>query len=183
MKHAMRKPSPYWSCQAAGWSLYALGVATPYLMRGEAAGPMLLYTAALSLMGLAQTHALRHYARKHGWERFDVLRLVPRVIASSAFIGFVLIGFMVLAGFYFFHHLTWAKVETKWLLVSWLWWFFPVIVGWQAIYFGVQFVRRARRAEVEKWQLKSEVQAAELRFLRHSSTRTSSSTRSTVSVV
>jgi len=162
----MKRATSYWCCQAIGWSLYAAAVATPYVMKGEPAGSLLLYCAALSALGLLQTHALRSYARKRGWERLDVLWLVPRVLLSSAMMGIVMNALMVLSGIYYFAHMSWATLQLRWLLVSWMWWFFPVFVGWEAIFFAVQFVRRARRVEIEKWQLKAEVQAAELRFLK-----------------
>jgi sensor histidine kinase YesM len=166
----MKKPrdsSLYWSCQAIGWSLYAIGVALPYVSKLPLGGT-LVYSTSLALLGLAQTHALRGYARKRGWERVDIRRIVPRVLVSSTVMGVVMNLFMVLSDIYYLKLLTWAQVGLKWpfLLFSWLWWYFPAFVGWQAVYFAVQFVRRARKAEVEKWQLKLEAQAAELRFLK-----------------
>ena len=94
----MNKTSLYGSCQAVGWSLYAAGVAIPYIMKGEAAGPLIAYSAALSVLGFVQTHALRRYAKARGWNRLAAIRLVPRVLASSAVMGIVMNAFMVLAG-------------------------------------------------------------------------------------
>lgn len=157
----------YAICQAAGWSAYALAVALPYVPR-EPLGRMLGYSAALALVGFAQTHALRTYARR--WSELSVVRLVPRVAVSSAAMGMVMNLVMLVAMVHYFHERTWGELRATWLFgvlfVSWLWWFFPVFVGWQALYFGVQFVRRAQRAEVERWRLAAEASAAELRLLK-----------------
>ena len=163
----MQRRSLYGACQAIGWSLYAVGVTLPYLARTPL-GPLAGYSVALGLVGFAQTHALRGHARRAGWDRLSVVRLVPRVIASSALMGMVMNGFMVVASAYLFGERTWTAPVAPWrlLFMSWLWWFFPVFVGWQAMYFAVQFVRRAQRAELEKWQLEAAANAAELRFLK-----------------
>jgi two-component system, LytTR family, sensor histidine kinase AlgZ len=163
---SVTKPS-YWICQITCWSLYGAAVGAPYILRGlVAAGPMALYSLALALLGFAQTHALRAWAKKRAWGRREYRSLIPRVVVSSAVMGAVMNGFMMVAGVYYFRHTTWTEARFGGQLLSWLWWYFPVFVGWQAIYFAVQFVRRARQAEIEKWQMKSEVQAAELRFLK-----------------
>lgn len=154
-------------CQAIGWSLYALAVATPYVMRGLVSlGSMAVYVIALSGLGLAQTHALRAYAKRRDWIALDGLRLAPRVLVTSSVMGALMTAYMVLAGVYWFGRPTWSEIEIAPLFFAWLWWFLPVFVGWQALYFGAHFVRRARQAELEKWQLRAEVQAAELRFLK-----------------
>jgi hypothetical protein len=159
--------SRYWTCQLVGWSAYALGVAAPYIAKGTyAPGPMIVYSGALAALGLGQTHALRAWARRAGWPQLDGWRLAPRVLVSSALAGAVMNLFMCVAGVYWFRDMTWVEVTLVWQVLSWLWWFFPVFVGWQAIYFAVHFVRRARTAEIEKWQLKTEAQTAELRFLK-----------------
>ena len=163
----MARRSFYGACQAIGWSLYAVGVTLPYLSRGPA-GQLLGYSAALGLLGFAQTHALRSHAKRAGWGRLTVVRLAPRVVATSALMGTVMNGFMLAATMYYFGERTLVTPHVQWrlLFMSWLWWFFPVFVGWQAMYFAVQFVRRAQQAELEKWQLVAEANAAELRFLK-----------------
>ena len=161
------RASRYWHCQLVGWSAYALGVTAPYVAKGtDAPGRLFAYSIALAALGLGQTHLLRGWARRRGWPKLDVWHLAPRVLVSSALMGAVMNLFMSVADVYWFHVDTWATLAVVWQVVSWLWWFFPVFVGWQAIYFAVQFVRRARKAERETWQLATEAQAAELRFLK-----------------
>ena len=157
----------YGACQAIGWSLYALGVTLPYLTRTPL-GHLVGYSLALALLGFGQTHALRAHAKRAGWDRLSVVRLAPRVVGSSAVMGTVMNGFMIAASVYWFADRTFRELLAQWrfLFASWLWWFFPVFVGWQATYFAVQYVRRAQRAELEKWQLEAEANAAELRFLK-----------------
>jgi hypothetical protein len=166
----MKKPatsSLYWTCQATAWLAYGVAVAVPYLLRPTLpAGKLMAYSLGLAVLGLVETHGLRAYAKRNGWDRLEVRRVVPRVVLSSALMGAVMNVFMVLCGIYWFRQGTWRDVPLEWQLMSWVWWFFPVFVGWQTIYFAVHFMRRARRAEVDRWRLDAEARAAELRFLR-----------------
>ena len=163
----MRWKRVYWSCQLGAWSLYGLAVGAPYVWMGTVpVGRMIPYAVALSALGLVQTHALRRRAKARGWPHLSFARLAPRVLASSAVMGAVMNTFMVLAALFWFRHSTWRELRVGWQIVTWAWWFFPAFVGWQSLYFGVHFIERARRAEIEQWQLRAEAHAAELRFLR-----------------
>lgn len=163
----MKRLSLYGTCQAIGWSLYAVAVTLPYLSRTPL--PQLAgYSTALALLGLAQTHVLRARAKRAGWDRRSVISLAFRVLVSSALMGAVMDAFMIASTVLVFSEATWTTMHVSWrlLFMSWLWWFFPVFVGWQSLYFAARFVQRARQAELEKWQLVAEANAAELRFLK-----------------
>src|SRR5262245_10791728 len=106
--------SLYWTCQAIGWSLYVLAVAAPNLTKGTTPIEMLLYSTCLGVLAIAQTHALRSYARKHAWDRLEIRRIVPRALASSAAMGTVLNVFMVLCDVYYFKFFGWSQIRLKW---------------------------------------------------------------------
>jgi hypothetical protein len=168
MSTTAARSSLYAWCQLAGWSLYAVAVAIPNLKQGVSTAQLFAYSAALGALGFLQTHGLRAWARRRGWDELEIRRLVPRAMVSSAVMGLVLVAFMLVADVYWFRIFSWDAIARRWhfFVFSWVWWFFPAFVGWHAIYFAVQFVRKARRAEVEKWQLATAAQTAELRFLK-----------------
>lgn len=141
----------YWICQIAGWLLYALINAALIPVPGA-----LRWTLIGSAVGIALTHGLRALAKRQGWAGLPLGKLGLRVIASSLLLSGISIGLASLA--------RGERPAAPHLIL-----FFnlsAVYLGWQLIYFGTQWLLRARRAEVHELQSRAAAQAAELKALK-----------------
>jgi LytS/YehU family sensor histidine kinase len=141
----------YWICQIAGWLAYALINAAVIPVPGA-----LPWTLAGSAIGLALTHGLRAVAKRQRWAGLPLWKLGLRAVLASVLLSAISIGLGSLirgekpaaAHLVFFANLS------------------AVYLGWQLIYFGAQWLMRARRAELYELQSRAAAQAAELRALK-----------------
>ncbi|GAB3638383.1 histidine kinase [Hymenobacter arcticus] len=162
------RPRLYWKLQVAGWLLYGV-------FGGVVAG--LFSKFSFSLVGvelivagtlLLFSHLFRLYIRRHGWVRWPLGVLLPRlllahmvvavtsivVIAALTVLLFVVIGQQSTGkGF------PWVQYVGYTLNIFFVFW------GWSAVYFGVHYFDNYRTAEVDKWKLAAAAREAELRTL------------------
>jgi type II secretory pathway component PulM len=120
-------------------------------------------------VGIGITHAVRIYAKKHGWTDLPARRLVLRaggavVLMACAYI--LILSPMLLRS---------ADLPTAWgLWLSAVWgeiaaplFGFSVVMGaWMAIYFGLHAAWKYRQAEVDRWRLQAQTEAARLKALK-----------------
>jgi hypothetical protein len=120
-------------------------------------------------LGVGITHAVRIYAKKHGWTDLPARRLVPRaggavVLMGSAYI--LILSPMLLRSAEL--PLAWGP----WLSAVWgnvaapLFGFTVVMGAWVAIYFGLHAAWNYRQAEVDRWRLQAQTEAARLKALK-----------------
>jgi hypothetical protein len=58
----------YWLCQFAGWGLYAAASSFPLALIGVTSWlRATAVTGVLTVIGIAFSHGLRHFMRRHGW--------------------------------------------------------------------------------------------------------------------
>lgn len=167
-----RRAKVYAACQVGGWGLYGLVnillglLIVVALSRGaEQLVPRSLWTLAMSLSGGVITHFARAPLGLREWVPLPLLRLAPRVLATSValgalqqavglFLAYPVFGIYKREDFSFAFAITgvsfWSVVMLMWLLT----------------YFAVHFVERTRTVERERWQQEAAAQTAELRFLK-----------------
>lgn len=157
----------YWTCQLAGWTAYLLINLLLVTLLVDTPGWRYMYSLALSGVGIGMTHAYRSVVRRWNWTALSLWKLAPRVLGASALIGLLITGFMfglswllssyrpddqeTAAGVYFL-------ISTFNVGV--------VILIWSLIYFGVHAVWEHRRAEVNTWKLRAQVEATKLKALK-----------------
>lgn len=173
-----RQTRLYVVCQTAGWGLWTLVYIGLVLAQGEVTvkGEVLrrpplakdiALIVALNCIGLLLTHGYRAFLRRRGWVRLPWLALLPRILGAVL----VLAGLWTALGWPVQHFLSDQGLQT--VKVN------PVAVAiysvfnasiflflWSAFYFGYHIFERARRSEVERWQLQSTLKEAELRALK-----------------
>lgn len=154
----------YWACQLAGWlpyaalnSVYAVGV-----LHGGA--PAVVFCLWLSAVGLALSHALRNQIRARGWAGLPLLGLAPRLLATGAVLGLLCNAIVTLPPLLLGYESSRRVTASGLVLYSVN--LAIVFTAWQLIYFGVKFMQRSRRAELEHWQLEAAARAADLRALK-----------------
>jgi hypothetical protein len=81
----MNRTHAYWLCQTAGWGLlYGVNIAaypenwTP----GEISTSLLNWSVGVGL-ATGVTHAFRLYAKRHGWTKMSLVRVLPRALVAS----------------------------------------------------------------------------------------------------
>ena len=163
--------SPYWTCQLAGWTLYAaVNALLGALFSGGIGATGAALAVGMSALGLGATHALRAVIRRRGWMRLPVAGLAVRMAAGSVVTAFAMAA-VALPCF------AWAARESDAFdpVVSFLGAAFnwtALVLLWSGIYAGVHLVRRWReaereraRAEADRWRLEAVAREAELRAL------------------
>lgn len=156
-----RASRTYWICQGLGWSLYALlntlAIGSISGELGAAAG----LSVGFSAMAMGLTHLLRQRVA-HGWKRLGPAALAPRMVAASLLMSGV-VNVAGMLGSYLLRPD--ASPAAPGLLLVYVFNWSVVFLGWQLLYFGVHFVQRTRRAELESLRLEAAAHAAQLRHL------------------
>ncbi|HEY8208233.1 MAG TPA: histidine kinase [Myxococcaceae bacterium] len=165
MATAERQGRAYWYCQLGGWGVYGALVLALYTVRDTPFLKMALHTVLYGSAGIGMTHLLRRRIHARGWTNLRLGALAWRVAASSALLGVLLVAVVMASSLWLFRF--YPSAEVSWINVVFSWLNFSIVfLCWELIYFVVHVVERARRAEVERWQLTAAAQSAELRFLR-----------------
>ena len=177
----MTRSAAYWTCQTAGWSLYALANVGVSLALDRLTAPTALFGVGVAALGLAVTHGIRAVVRRRRWPDLPVWGLAVRVAGASA----VTAGLMVIV-------VGWATAAVgeaaglatprvpfrAFVVVAFTNWSF-LLAGWTAAYVGVHLVERWRTAEAARasaeaeraqadaarWRAQSAAAEAELRAL------------------
>jgi len=163
----MTRTQAYWTCQLGGWGLYVVFriVLSSFFSAGtweRTIGFVVLGTA-----GLVYTHAFRFVVKTWGWTWLSLRRLVPRVMLAALVIstlshctGDVVGRYLLELSFYDEVEsgggLLLASIANGWILS----------MLWSVIYFGVHAVWNYRQAEVDKWKLEAQAEAARLQALK-----------------
>ena len=184
----MTRRTAYWTCQTAGWSLYAavnVGISAAF---GQLTGPAALFPVGVSALGLGATHGLRAIIQKRRWLDLPVLGLVARVAIASVTTAALMVGVVVAATVVLGASAGLANPDVPFrafLALAFGNWSF-LLAGWSAIYVGVHLVERWRgadraradaeaarataeaeraQADAKRWRAQSAAAEAELRAL------------------
>ena len=152
----------YWICQALGWGAYL--VVTSVQTFGEPgghAGP-LAEVAFAAALGVALTHRFRRHVLDRGWLSMELRALMPRAAAAP-----VLLAALFIAPLVFIERVLLGEREGSPALVAlfallrWT----MVFAVWELIYLGVGLARERRRAEIQRREMASALEAARLQAL------------------
>ncbi len=165
----MSRKTIYWICQFIGWGLYgSFSVAMTYIFgsREIITNRFILGQVIVASSLLLFSHLFRLYVKKHRWVDNKIKTLLPKVIlgilivAASAplFINLLLRIIPLIEG------------NNNISLSNYIGYTFgslSVMSLWATIYFAFQFIQRNRRNEIDKLELKSALQEAELAILKN----------------
>lgn len=164
---AMNKRLVYWVCQLSGWFLYGLfsiGMITAF--GGQVNADMLWIQATILLVLVALSHLYRFYVKQKRWATLKVKSLLPKVAVSVILLS-IIAQFIIHFFIYFvlpiqnLARFDWANFFGYTAGIC------MVMVIWATIYFSFQFIQRNRKSEIEKLELKSALQEAELAILKN----------------
>ncbi|HET9391361.1 MAG TPA: histidine kinase [Steroidobacteraceae bacterium] len=163
--------TPYWTCQIAGWGLYAtsqfasaiVAIHLPWL---RAALEILLLNAAALLL----SHRLHSYIKRQHWDRFRLRPLAARISVASFVLAAPLALVAPLTSVRLLHDP--AVIlggpplgPALSVVLHWLNWA-GSFACWQIVYFVTVAARRRRFAELRQSELARALQHAELRLLK-----------------
>lgn len=154
----------YWLVQIAGWSAYAVANALLISQGRVPSASTWVENFVGSAVGLIFTHLIRHAIRRGQWltrpVRFWLPRCLGAVFLSAPLLTLTFYGLAV-----FDHPTSTPAVSLSFVLVI-TFNFVCLFSLWVAIYVGVQFTVRWRRAEIERLNALASAQRAELQWLR-----------------
>lgn len=161
----------YWLFQFAGWGLYCVpnAVAATMVLHvpwSRSAGEM----ALVMVLGVALSHAMRLFMRRHHWHRLPLRARIPRILIISLMAGAV-VGLLTT-------QLRIADLHGQELAIGPERFqpFLPVVLQvlnwvtlfalWNALYFVALSIRARQLAELREAELRAALQASELRLLK-----------------
>ncbi len=112
------------------------------------------------------SHLFRLYIKRNNWMELTVVKLIPRALIGllvtsiifQAFIHLIIYHLFPLSGITEF---TWGN------FIAYVFNVFIVLILWAFLYFSIKFIEKNRKTEVEKLELKSALQEAELMILKN----------------
>ncbi len=163
----MNQTRAYWLCQVGGWTTYA---ATRFILYGlfhSIGWKHAVGNAVLAAVGLFYTHLYRAVIHHRNWKQMSIAQLAPRVVGTSIFVAALLHFTVDPVGRYLLEFQFYQDIESEWGLIvasvangSFL------ILIWSLIYFGVHAVWSHRRAEVDRWKMKAQMESTKLKALK-----------------
>lgn len=165
----MKQSTLYWLCQTVGWGVYTLfSIGMLYIFAGTenmtTDGLVLQLIIAVTL--LLFSHFFRLFMKAKAWTQLSVKALLPKLV-----VGVLAVSVLSQA---LIHLLIYVLLPLKQIApFSWVGFIgyagnvAVVLAAWSLIYFSYQFSQRNRRSEVEKLELKSALQEAELAILKN----------------
>lgn len=168
----MPKSLLYWVCQIFGWGIYSVVLLALIYVFGGAdviTTDILLVQAIIYITLLLFSHFYKIYIQRKKWRELRLGKVVPRAILG-AFIT-------TLAAQSFIHiilHIVAPLFEPlgiqtfNWMsFLGYVFNVFVIMSLWTAIYMGVVFSRKNRKDEIEKLELRTALQEAELAILKN----------------
>ena len=160
-----KKTRLYWISQIAGWLLYAIVVGVFNVLTGNGLSSELIYSlCSIFLIGLSVAHIFRLIIIKLNWMRFNMPRLIPRILLGTLVAGIavyflksIIIERLIVQNDYEFNF-----SEAFPSIISWT----LLYLIWSLLYFLFHFVNNYKKEEIKnlRWQAaKNEIELNKLK--------------------
>ncbi|UOR07259.1 histidine kinase [Hymenobacter aerilatus] len=165
-----RRQRWYWGLQLTGWVLYAsMGLLMIHLFAAKVAitGHLLAIQAAMAVVLLLTSHALRTWLQWRHWKQLPALALLWRLVLANgvaAVLSQLVLG--VIIAFLIRPPASMGGLAGGPQLVGYILQTYFVLWLWTACYFGLHYLDRYKQAEVDKWKLHAAVREAEMSTLK-----------------
>lgn len=161
----LKKTRLYWISQILGWLLYAVIVGVFNVLKGNELSAELIYSLiSIFLIGLSVAHIFRMLVVKLNWMRFNIPRLIPRILLGTLIAGIavyflksIIIERIIVQNDYEFN-----LTEAFPSIISWT----LLYLIWSLLYFLFHFVVNYKKEEIKnlKWQAaKNEIELNKLK--------------------
>jgi uncharacterized membrane protein YeaQ/YmgE (transglycosylase-associated protein family) len=164
---AMDQTRAYWLCQIGGWATYAATRVVLYSLFHPVTWKHVVGNAVIAIVGLFYTHLYRAVIHRQGWRRMSIMQLAPRVVGASIVVAALLHFTVDPIGRYLLEFDFYQQIESELgLMVGAIANGSFLILIWSLIYFGVHAVWSHRRAEVDRWKMKAQMESTKLKALK-----------------
>tara|TARA_B110000459_G_scaffold40471_1_gene43763 strand:+ start:908 stop:1951 length:1044 start_codon:yes stop_codon:yes gene_type:complete len=161
----LKKTQLYWISQIVGWLLYAFVVGVFNVLTGNKLSSELVYSLiSILLIGISVAHTFRLVIVKLNWMRFNISRLIPRILLGTLLAGVIvyflksiIIERIIVQNDYEFN-----VSEAFPSVISWS----LLYLIWSLLYFLFHFVTNYKKEEIKnlKWQAaKNEIELNKLK--------------------
>ncbi|PCI96434.1 MAG: histidine kinase [Flavobacteriales bacterium] len=147
------KTKLYWLSQIVGWLSYAIIVGVYNVLTGNLLSVELVFSLlSIFLIGISVAHAFRLIIVKLNWMRFNIPRLIPRILLGTLIAGVVvyflksiIIERLIVQNAYEFN-----LTEAFPSIISWT----LLYLIWSLLYFLFHFVTNYKKEEIKnlRWQ-------------------------------
>ncbi len=149
----LNKKRLYWFFQIIGWLVYVVIVGIFNILTGNQLTLELIYSLlAIYIIVLVVAHAYRSLVVKFNWMRFNILRLIPRILIATITSGIVVyvlksivIEWLIVRNDYVFNLRDAFPSVISWTLLYLI---------WSLLYFLFHYVNNYKKEEIKnlKWQ-------------------------------
>ena len=161
----LKKTRLYWISQIVGWLFYVIIIGVFNVLTGNKISAELVYSlTSIFLIGLSIAHLFRLIIVKLNWMRFNIPRLIPRILIGTLVAGVVvyflksiIIERLIVQNDYVFN-----LSEAFPSIISWT----LLYLIWSLLYFLFHFVTNYKKEEIKnlKWQAaKNEIELNKLK--------------------
>ncbi|MBL4592545.1 MAG: histidine kinase [Flavobacteriales bacterium] len=161
----LNKKRLYWLSQIIGWLLYAVVVGIFNILTDKPLSAELIFSLlSIFLIGLSVAHAFRLLIIKLNWMRFNIPRLIPRILLGTLISGIIvyflksiIIERLIVQNDYEFN-----LTEAFPSIISWT----LLYLIWSLLYFLFHFVTNYKKEEIKnlQWQAaKNEIELNKLK--------------------
>ncbi|MDQ3046688.1 MAG: histidine kinase [Bacteroidota bacterium] len=160
----MNKRTIYWTCQLGGWLFFVLMQSLFFNLNDLFTSGVAISQFMLLFFGVFISHIYRNFIIRLDWLRFSVLRLIPRVIISSAvcatFHEYIQYGCEIILDIAGGKHATNVDVIINIGNLAFVYFF------WSLIYFLFHFIENYKKAEIENLKWEASINEIELNKLK-----------------
>ncbi len=149
----LNKKKLYWFFQITGWLVYVVIVGFFNILTGNQLTAELVYSLlAIYIIVLLVAHAYRSLVVRFNWMRFNIPRLIPRILLATIISGIlvyilksVVIEWLIVRNDYEFNFLDAFPSVISWTLLYLI---------WSLLYFLFHYVNNYKKEEIKnlKWQ-------------------------------
>jgi sensor histidine kinase YesM len=161
----LNKKRLYWFSQIIGWLIYIVFIGIFNILTGNELSIELIYSLlSIYLIGLSVSHAFRLLIIKLNWIKFNILRLIPRILLGNVmsgilvyFLKLLIIEMLILQNYNAFNFIDAFADIMNWTFI---------FLIWSLLYFLFHFINNYQKEEIKnlKWQAaKNEIELNKLK--------------------
>jgi sensor histidine kinase YesM len=165
----MSRKQLYWICQIAGWATYSLSELLLYSFRFGYSDSLIINALVTLVLGIVVTHCYRLIIKNLSWLDLPLAKLVPRIISSVLFMGFIMLIFSLLLDYLTVPNIRESILERGIPLYFIMGGYLNMCkhaLLWSLLYHVFQYFERSKKNEVERLKLEASVKDFEAKMLR-----------------
>lgn len=155
----------YWTCQLIGWGFYFAFLTASMLMFGPSPEIVIKLQVIITLTLIITSHGLRHFFKWKQWTSRPIKWVLPRLVLllmGAAFLSQIIIHLLMI---YAINWEDFRGIDIKEFFI-YVFNVFIIFCLWSLLYFSYHYWQNNRRKEIENWQLKAQLNEAELTILK-----------------